>query len=377
MLLSKFGRGETSLFGPLVDFCEEIANLGHQIHILTRYRGNGKIKFEKDMKNINLHFIKLLQNKLFRLFQFLFFLKETVRLIKKHRIDVIYSHIYGFYGLINIIAGKLTNRRCFHWHCGFIGSFLRQLSLKEHLTGFIPLRITLKQVDRLITGTKATKRHYIELFGIPQENIELMPNGVSLTRFNPFITADDLKEHLGLKNKQIILYIHHLSPRKGPEYLIKAIPPIKKHVPNCVAILIGDGPQKNELERIILNLHLEDDVLLLGGVPNVDIPKYLAIADVLVVPSVIEAFSRVIVEGMACKTPIVATMVGGTPEIAPNEKAALLVPPKNLKKLAEAIVRLFKDKELACYLSNNGYDRAVRLYSQKVVARRFIQIILK
>lgn len=377
MLLSKFGREEPSLYGPLVDFCEEIAHLGHQIHVLTRFRVHKKNISKKSMKNIYVHYVKLPESKLFRIFQFLLFLKESIRLIRTHKIDIVYSHIFGFYGLINSVASKLTNRYCIHWHCGFIRYFLRRMSLKELLTGFIPLRITLRYIDLFITCTKAVQRHYIKSFGISRQKIEILPNGVSLTRFNPYIATDDFKEHLGLKDRRIILYIHHLSPRKGPKYLIKAIPIVKKRVSNCVAILIGDGPQKNELENLIKELNLEEDIFLIGGVPNVDIPKYLAIADILVVPSVMEEFGRVLVEGMACKTPIVATNVGGIPEVAPNEKVALLVPPRNPQKLAEGIIRLLNNKNLSDYLSKNGYERAINLYSQQKVAKRFIEINTK
>ena len=170
MLLSKFGREEASLYGPLADFCEEIAHLGHQIHVLTRFRDYRKKKLTKFRKNIYLHHVKLPQSKLLRVFQFLLFLKESIRLIKTHRINVVYSHIYGFYGLINVIASKLTKRCCIHWYCGFIGYYLRRMSLQERLTGFIPLKTTLKYVDRFITCTRATYRHYIELFGLMVHN---------------------------------------------------------------------------------------------------------------------------------------------------------------------------------------------------------------
>ena len=373
MLLSKYGRKETTLYGPLVDFCEELADLGHKIYVLTKLRNNSHVNTKKN-ESIDLNYVKLPKNKLYRLFQFLLFLIKSIEIIKKENIDVIYSHIYGFYGLINVLGGLLTNRLRIHWHCGFVGHFRRKMTKKEVFLGYVPLQLTMKFVDCLITGVEATKRHYSEFFGILNK-IQLMPNGVSVKRFNPNISTEELVYKFKLIGKKKILYVHRLASRKGPEYLIKAMELIKTQIRNCILILVGDGPQREQLEQLTKKRGLEKDIIFTGKIPNADIPKFLALADVFVVPSTEEGFSRALAEAMACKKPIVATNVGGNPEVAPDGKVAILVPPRDPDTLAKAIIRILIDKDLAEYLSRNGYKRAINKYSQEKVAKRFIEII--
>ena len=360
----------------MYDLFERLAENGHEIHVLLRARSI-EDKGTSRIGNLWLHYIRLpLKFKLHRLLAFPVFLVKAIQLCLRYNVDIIYSHIFGFYGLVGTATAKITQKPSFHWHCALVGYFRKEMSVLELITGYYPLRLTTKFVDVLITGANAIKRHYLKLWPIDPKKIKILPNSVSFDRFNPSINGYEIRRKLNLK-KNIILFVHHLGERKGPQYLIRALPYVKKELPDCVCIMVGSGPQLAELIDLAKDLGLKNkkDIFFMGGVPSSDIPKFLASADVIVIPSLAEGFSRAIIEGMACGTPVVATTVGGTPEIITHNKTGLLVPPKNQKKLARAILRILDDRTFARRLSKNAYEKTKNKYSLETVSAKFIQII--
>lgn len=360
----------------MYDFFERLATNGHEIHVLLRSRSIEE-KGTSRIGNLWLHYINLPQKlKLHRLLAFPVFMVKAIQLCLRYNVDIIYSHIYGFHGLIGIITATITHIPSIHWHCGFVGYFRNEMSFLTRITDYYPLRLTTKFVDVLLTCTNATKQHYQKFWALNPRKIKIIANSVALTRFTPSINGNEIKHKLNL-SKNIILFVHRLSERKGPQYLIKALPYVKKEHPDCACIMVGTGPQLVGLINLAkeLGLKSQKDIFFVGEVPSYDIPKYMTCADVLVVPSVFEGFGRVIIEGMACGTPIVATKVGGIPEIITHNKTGLLVPPKNPKELAHAILRILCDRTLARRLSMNAFEEVKNKYSLDIISVKFIQIV--
>ena len=375
MLLDRFGLQEGSLYGPLLDLVYRIEELNHVVHILTR--GDNKVQQFKSKitNNIFIHTRPTNSEKIIQKFLlFLIQLLNSIYLMRKYNFDVIYSHIEGYLGLINVIISKLFRKPSFHWACTAFWYYERKEEGFRRLLNWA-VKIVLRTVDIVITCTNWMKEGLIREWEIPPDKIRLLPNGVEIDRFNPNVDGADIKEKLGIKNGKIMLFVHRLSHRKGPEYLIRAIPLLKDVISNIKCIMIGEGPQKSYLQNLTKNLGILNDVIFIGSVSSRNIPKYLIIADVLVVPSIIEEFGRIIVEGMACKKPIIATDVGGVPEIAPNDEVARLVPPKSHEAIARAIIEIFSNKTLSERFAENGYERVLKEYSQQIVAKKFVEIL--
>jgi glycosyltransferase involved in cell wall biosynthesis len=373
MLLDRCGLQEGSLYGPLLDLACRIAENNHEIHVLTR--GSGSHIRPNKVNGVFIHRTSITSEKISQKFR-LFFVQliNAIRLVQKFHFDVIYSHIEGYLGLINVITSRIFRRPSFHWVCTAFWYYeKKEVGFRKFLNWVV--KIVLRAVDVIITCTNWMKEGLIREWEIPPDKIRQLPNGVDIDRFNPNVDGADIKEKLGIKNERIILFIHRLSHRKGPEYFIRAIPLVKDTISNIKCIMIGEGPQKSYLRNLTKKLDIINDVIFIGNVPNRTIPKYLTIADVLVVPSIIEEFGRIIIEGMACKRPIIATDVGGIPEIAPNDEVARLVPPKSHESIARAIIEIFSNKTLSDRLIEKGYKRVTGLYSQQVVAKNFIAIL--
>jgi phosphatidyl-myo-inositol alpha-mannosyltransferase len=196
--------------------------------------------------------------------------------------------------------------------------------------------------------------------------IRIVPNGVEVELF----------EHAGvaasLPAGRRILFVNRLDPRKGFAVLARAFPRILERVPDAVLVVAGDGPERSALDR--MPAEARERVVMLGAVPHHLLPPYHAAGDVFVSPAVgRESFGIVLVEAMAAGLPVVASDIPGYREVVRDGVEGLLVSPSDPKALAEAVVTVLTDDELARRLGSAGRERA-RDFSWDVVASRLEEI---
>jgi len=175
--------------------------------------------------------------------------------------------------------------------------------------------------------------------------------GVDLQRFKP-LDSDNAKRLLGLYGYTIVGSVGRLIPRKGYYYLLCAMPKIKETLPDAKIVLTGDGEEERNLRLLARQLGIQKDVIFLGT--RRDIPEVVSSFDVFVLPSLSEGLGIVILEAFALGKPVVASKVEGIPEMVINVENGFLVPPGDSDALAEKIITLLKDPELAARLGQNG-----------------------
>jgi glycosyltransferase involved in cell wall biosynthesis len=183
-----------------------------------------------------------------------------------------------------------------------------------------------------------------------------------------------LREGLGIADdEKTLLAVGRLSREKGHADLIESVALLRTAEPDLKfkLLIVGDGPEQANLTRAVCERKLDSHVVFVGHVT--DVAPFYAIADLLALPSHSEGSPNVLLEAMAAGLPIVATSVGGVPEIATSEVNALLVPPRNPSPFAEALRRALTDVELARTLKNNAIARA-KDFSPECHARSLIEI---
>lgn len=148
---------------------------------------------------------------------------------------------------------------------------------------------------------------------------------------------------------------------KGQRYLLEALAKITVFLPDIRCLLVGDGPLKNELERLAKKLGISQNCIFTGR--RTDIPEILSFLDILVLPSLSEGFPIILLEAMAIGCPIVSTDVGGVKELIENERTGLLIPPRNSQALAEAIRELLQNKEKTKFLSSSAQTKVREKFS--------------
>ena len=224
----------------------------------------------------------------------------------------------------------------------------------------------------VIVPSEVIGRHMIDDFGVPHENIRLIPRSVDLDRF-------DLPREKKTNNAtHVISMIGRITPLKGHIYFLRAMAKVIRTMPFVRIFIIGDAPSKKEsykqeLEILIKRLGLSDYVEFLGN--RQDIPQLLSKTDVLVLSTITqEAFGRVILEAQAAGVPVVATRVGGVVEIIEHEKTGLLVMPKDTEAMAQAVVRLLRDKTLGESLAAEAKKKLNAQYTLAHMAERTIAV---
>lgn len=208
-----------------------------------------------------------------------------------------------------------------------------------------------------------------------QEKMRVVPNGVD-ARFLSVPAGDvlALRRELGLRNdEQVVLFAGRLIWEKGVDVLMAALPRLVLEVDHPVRILIaGDGPVRARLEKESRQFIFPLKVSFLGN--RSDMPRLFALADLLVMPSRWEGLPMVLLEALAARTPVVATPVGGIPEVLSHDHSGWIVPRENPQALAEGIARLLKSEELRRRLSDSAFQLFEERYSSQVTISRLIQI---
>jgi glycosyltransferase involved in cell wall biosynthesis len=196
------------------------------------------------------------------------------------------------------------------------------------------IRWAAGQAAGIITVCQALKDKLVQL-GVPREKITVLRNGVDLALFQPGDRATE-RTRLGLSGPTL-LSVGHLMPHKGHDLVIQAL----KQMPDMHLLIAGSGQEANNLRALARSLDVADRVTFLGAVAQERLRHYYCAADALVLASSREGWANVLLEAMACGTPVIATSVGGTPEVVASPPAGVLIREPTPDALVEACRRLF------------------------------------
>jgi glycosyltransferase involved in cell wall biosynthesis len=192
----------------------------------------------------------------------------------------------------------------------------------------------------------------LSTLGAAPEKLNVFRNGVDLERFRPE-PMDEARRRLGLTGRRIILSVGNLVELKGHDIAISAMASLPS---DMSLVIVGKGPLESELKNLAEHLQLGDRVVFAGPIANTDLRWWYSAADVLVLCSSREGWANVLLESMACGTPVISTSVGGTPEIVTNPQVGCLMPRRDAAALLETIGSLMESYP----------DRqAIRQYAEK------------
>ena len=183
--------------------------------------------------------------------------------------------------------------------------------------------------------------------GVSAEKSAFISNAVDANSFRPDITRGSVRARYGIPTDHcLILCPRRLVPKNGLEFLVESIPLIRRRFNGVTLLIAGDGPEREKLQARVRELALQDSVIFAGNQDNSDLPQFYADSDIVAIPSLKEATSIAGLEAMASARAVVASNVGGLPEIIEDEVSGLLVPPCNPEALSLAITRLIEAPEL-------------------------------
>jgi phosphatidylinositol alpha-1,6-mannosyltransferase len=298
-----------------------------------------------------------------RVLQFVFPLLYALKLHRQEWFDVIECWQPLPFGLIGLIFKALYGVPFIVWSHGndlsrpqrypFAKFFLSRVLAGAHL---------------VVANSQSTKGELLAL-GTRPDKIRVLNPPVDTQRFRPDIAPSTIVQKHGLESKRVILTVARLVRVKGIDRVIQALSMVLEAVPNAVYLVVGDGPLRAELEHLAEALGMREHIIFAGAIDHLsdDLPRYYAACDVFVLVSrplpqgrETERFGMVYLEAGACGKPVIGGKGGGTSEAIEDGGTGLLVNPLDTKEIADTIVRVLEDGELARRLGENGRNRAAK-----------------
>jgi glycosyltransferase involved in cell wall biosynthesis len=293
------------------------------------------------------------------------------KVLREHRVDILHSHMFQASRLVSPVSRA----------CG-VSVVIETPHVREQWRqgwfkgNFAVDRMFGRFVDRYIAVSDANAHYLVKEKRLPAEKVHVIRNGCNLRRLDCSRAVPlGMKESLGFTiDDPVLLVLARLEPQKGHRVLLEALPYVRREFPRIRLVCVGDGCLRHELEQQARTLQLQDAIRFVGYRSNV--ADWFALADISVLPSFFEGLPLVAIESLAAGCAVVATSVDGTPEVIVNERTGLTVPPGDSASLANAILRLLKDRDLRRRLVTAGKDWVLERFSEEQQIQRTQQLYI-
>mgnify|MGYP001241815892 CR=1 FL=1 len=317
-------------------------NQGIDIKIVTFYD-----HFQKDDFSLEIDILvlpKILPGKL----SYITGVMPLKKYLKDFKPDILHAHYASSYGFV----GALTSFK--PYYVSVWGRDVFQFPLENSINEKI-IKFTFFMADEICSTSHIMAE---ETRKYTDKTIHVTPFGVDLEKFKPIP---------GLREENVLTIgtVKALTDKYGIGDLIKAFALISKKKENVRLLIVGDGPQRDEYQRLARDLGVADLVSFAGRIPNDEVPRYINKMDVFCVPSTedSESFGVAAVESMACGVPVVVSNVGGLPEVVVENETGFIVPKENPEQLAKAVIHLLENAELRNKMGQNGIVHVKKNYN--------------
>jgi phosphatidylinositol alpha-1,6-mannosyltransferase len=216
-----------------------------------------------------------------------------------------------------------------------------------------------------------------------KEMVKIAP-GIDTAHFIPQPDAMQKRKDLGLQDKKIIISVGRLVHRKGQDKLIEAMPDVLRKIPNAHLLIVGEGPYKNHLEKLVNKLSLKENVTFAGRIMYDRLPSYLSAADLFAMPSrsrffglEVEGLGIVYLEASACGIPVLAGNSGGAPDAVLEGVTGLCVDGTNVAEIASAVIEICSDAERASHMGAAGRNWIVDQWRWDIWSKEFNALLVR
>lgn len=312
----------------------ELSQRGHEVHLITYERPVAI--HGSDHAGVHVHLVSVVEYPLFKYPPYTVSLgSEMARVAEQHGLDLLHVHYAIPHATAAMLAKMLTG---VPYVVTLHGS---DVTILGGDPSYLPVNtFSIERADALTAVSRYLADEAHERLGIVQ-GISVIPNFVDPEVFSP--APPEAARDRG--NRQIVVaHVSNFRPVKRVPDLVEAMGIVVREAADAKLILVGDGPERGRVERLIEKLGLQRNVLLTGY--RRDVPGLLRCSDALVLCSEIESAPLTLLEGMSSGLPVVAAEVGGIPEIVSDGRNGFLVPPRSPREIAERILKLNADPEL-------------------------------
>ncbi len=289
--------------------------------------------------------------------------------------DIIYAQDPVSVGLPTMLANKILRKRFFiriagdyAWEQGVqrfgVTDDLDTFSAK--LKGYSFFTQLLKKIQTKVARSAdviVVPSYYFKTiiinWGIRSEKINVIYNGI------------EISQNLGVRHLsgegKVLLSVGRLVPWKGFKVLIETMPDILREIPKAKLVIVGSGPQKEELEKIIEKLGLQDKIILTGQLQRQEVLEQMKKTNIFVLNTQYEGFAHLLLEASNIKIPIITTNIGGNPELIRNNKEGILVQPNDKEAIKNAVVKILQDDDFREKIIQNAFEKSKQFSIQNTL----------
>ncbi len=215
--------------------------------------------------------------------------------------------------------------------------------------------------------------------GIPDSLIHVVSHGIDVKKFSSCSECQEIVNKHKLAGRRVILTVGNLVERKGHDMVLKCLPKVLEEVPNTVYLIVGDGEQRQSLMKLVEELDLGEHVVFTGRVSDKELLQYYNACDVFIMPSReiagdIEGFGIVYLEANACSKPVIGGKSGGISDAVRDGVSGILVDPLNVDEIAQTLITLLTNDQLARKLGQQGRKRVEEEFSDLAMAEKLARI---
>ena len=353
-----------------------LEKLGHEVYVVTVNSENFHYKKEDNVLMIPGIPIGIYDFRMTSLYPL-----RALKIIKSWNLDVIHTHTEFAVGTFARLIAKQYNIPLVHTYHTMYEEYIYYITkgyfdgASKKLVEYLTLFLCDKTVEELIVPTKKTYDLFKEKYKVKRD-VHIIPSGIDVTRFYKenvdLLSIKSLKKELNIKKDDfVILFVGRIAKEKSIDFLIKNLKTILKKVPKARMIIVGDGPDMNELALLVRENKLDKHVTFTGKVSWSEIPKYYQLANVFVTASKTETQGLTVIEAMAAEKPVVAIKDESFELVMKDKQDGLFFETK--EEYQRLIIDLYNNPSYAKMIAKQARITA-NAYNPEVYAKRVLEV---
>jgi N-acetyl-alpha-D-glucosaminyl L-malate synthase BshA len=350
---------------------KELADRGHEIHFISYAL---PMRLSQPVNNIHFHEVEIPAYPLFDHPPYTLVLAtKMAEIAELQNLDILHCHYAIPHSVSAYLAKSMLHPRRLPVVTTLHGT---DITLVGSDRSYLPItRFSIDRSDGVTAVSHFLKEATLNVIGATND-IEVIYNFVNCQKYKPSENRS-LREHFAPKNERILIHVSNFRPVKRPMDVVAIFNRVQQELPS-VLLMVGDGPERSNAEWAARNYGIEQKVHFLGKQENIE--EWIGISDLLLLPSEIESFGLVALEAMACEVPVVASNVGGLPEVITNGVEGYLVEPHDFERMAERSISILADVSFRNEMGKQARAKAHSSFcSTKIITlyERFYQRIIE
>ncbi|HTK25556.1 MAG TPA: N-acetyl-alpha-D-glucosaminyl L-malate synthase BshA [Pyrinomonadaceae bacterium] len=342
----------------------ELAERGHNVHFISSVL---PMRVNELGKRIHFHEVEMMTYPLFEHQPYdLALATKMATVARAEKLDLLHVHYAIPHSISAILAREsIKEKRYVPVITTLHGT---DITLVGADRSYLPItRYGLQQSDGVTAVSKFLKQATIETFDF--DEVEVIPNFICPKHYGR-LTDSPLRAELAPNGEKILVHVSNFRPVKRPADCVEILANVKKDYPKVRLVMVGDGPERSAVSYRAEQLGVRDDTIFVGKQAN--IAEYLGVSDVFLLPSELESFGLAALEALACELPVIATRIGGIPEVVTDNETGYLSDIGDTEKMSADTLKLLNDEEMRRAFGERGREQAVERYGTEKIIPQYI-----